>query len=182
MDDRWLVLTRVRDLRARLALNEVSGRRQTQARAQSSLEEASRRRAQYDELAAQASALLAARSDQGGADFTAAQAQELLSYAAGARLKAQEAQAPIRRARLQCERAQIAADEAAANYRRETGRQEAVYSQWRASLRTAQYLRLEREDQTRAEEQAGSSVALRLAAADYPAAHDRAGDYCAGDE
>ena len=43
MDKRWQVLTRVREVRTRQALNEVTRERRTQARAQANLEQARER-------------------------------------------------------------------------------------------------------------------------------------------
>ena len=156
MDDRWRTLIRVRDLRARLALNEVSQQRRAQARAQATLDEARRRQAHYEEQANQASALLMAQSHGGGATFSAAQAQELQSYAVGARLKVQEAAAPIHRAQVQCQRAQEAADEARAKYLHEAGRKEVAHSQWRTRLQAAQRRLLECEDEALAEARVGT--------------------------
>lgn len=162
MDDRWHVLTQVCDLRVRLALNEVSLQRQARSRAQGVLDQMLRRKAQYEEQATQVSGMLAAGSRSGDdVLFTAAQAQELLNYARGARLKAQETATPIRGAQLQWQRTQTAVDEAMARYRREAGRREGISSQWRATLKDAQRLRLEREEEVRAEEHAGVKIARR---------------------
>jgi hypothetical protein len=161
VDDQWRILTRVRDLRARLALNEVSQRRQAEARAQAGLDQALRRQAQYEQLAVQVSvSLAAALRERDGAVFSAEQAQQLLSYATGARLRAREAATPVRRAKMQCERAQAAGDEARARYWREAQRRDAVYSKWWEQMTKQQRLRLEREDEARAEERVGANVAL----------------------
>lgn len=157
MDDRWRILIRVRDLRARLALNEVAQQRRAQARAQATLDEVRRRQAGYEAQAREASAALAAPGHDGSdATFSAAQAQVLLSYATLARLKAQEAAAPIRRAQVQCQRAQEAADEARTRYRHETDRHAALYSQWRTRSQVARRRQLEREDEVLADELLGT--------------------------
>ena len=167
MDERWRILTRVRDLRTRLAMNEVVRERRAQARAQAALEEARTRKTQLEEQATWAIGLLADRSCvPGEAVYGATQAQQLLDFAAGARLKAQVAAAPVRRAQLQCARAEEAVAEASAKYRREAGRKEAVESQWQEKLRVARSLQVEREDAARAEERAGSHIARRLREAD----------------
>jgi hypothetical protein len=161
MDDRWQKLIRVRDLRTRVALSEVTGRRLIQARARTTLEHARNVQAQYEQEAADTSALLTSRSIEGG-EISAAHAQELLRYATGLRLKANEATAPIRRAQLQYDRARVAADEASEGYRREAGRRETIYSQWRVAERADRRLKEEREDQSGAEDRAGVA-ACRIA-------------------
>jgi hypothetical protein len=167
VNDPWRILTRVRDLRARLALNEVTQRRQVQARAQAGLDQALRRQAQYEQLAVQVSVSLAARLREGdGAVFSAEQAQQMLSYATGARVKARDAATPVRRAKMQCERAQAAADEARASYWREAQRRDAVYSRWQEEVKLQQRLRLEREDELHAEERVGANIALGRAGDD----------------
>jgi len=161
MDDPWRILTRVRDMRARLALNEVSQRRQAEARAQAGLDQALRIQAQYEEQAVQVSASLASRLREGDeAVFSAEQAQQFLSYVTGARLKAREAATPVRRAKMQCERTKAAADEARESYWREAKRQDTVNSKRREAVRTQQRLRFEREDEARAEERVGAHIAL----------------------
>jgi len=161
MDNRLHILNRVCCLRARIALNEVSQRRQVQAQAQATLEHARARQTQYEKRADQMSALLAAQSLDGTC-LSAAQAQELLNYATAARLKAQEAATPIRRAQLQLERARVAADEAGAKYRREATRLEATQLQCKDSARLALRVQAEREDQARAEERASAQAAAVL--------------------
>jgi outer membrane biogenesis lipoprotein LolB len=169
VDDRWRILTRVRDLRARLALNEVSQRRQVEARAQAGLDQALRRQAQYEQLAVQVSESLAARLREGdGAVFSAEDAQQLLGYATGARLKAREAATPVRRAKMQRDRAHAVADEARARYRREAERRDAVYFKWQEAVKIQQRLRLGREEEVHAEERVGANSALSQAGVDEP--------------
>ena len=170
MDDQWRILTRVRDMRARLALNEVSQRRRVEARAQAGLDQALRRQAQYEQLAVQVSVSLATRLREGnGAVFSAEQAQQLLSYATGARLKAREAATPVRRAKMQHDRAQAAADEARASYWREAQRRDAVFSKWQEEVKIQRRLQLEREDSVRAEERVSANIALGRAENDESA-------------
>jgi hypothetical protein len=159
MDERWRIVARVREARARLAANEAAQHRGAEARAQAALDQARRLQAHYEEVAAQASAAAAAvhASDCSEVCFTAAEAQVLLSYAVGARLKAQEAAAPIRRAQLVCQRAQAAADEAGGKSRRAAQRREAVVSHWQENLRTARRHRIEREDEALVEERSGNT-------------------------
>ena len=129
MDERWRILRRVRDLRMRLAMNEVSRERRAQARAQAALEQARTRKTRLEEQATGAIGLLAGRSCvPGEVVFDAAQAQQLLDFAASARLQARAAAAPVRQAQLQCVRAQEGVAEASAKYRREAGRKKAVES------------------------------------------------------
>jgi hypothetical protein len=169
VDDQWRILTRVRDLRARLALNEVSQRRQVEARAQAGLDQALSRQAQYEQLAVQVSESIAARLREGdGVVFSAEQAQQLLGYATGVRLKAREAATPVRRAKMQRDRAQAAADEARESYWREAQRRDTVYSKWREAVKIQQRLRLVREDEVRAEERVGAKIALGQAGDDGP--------------
>jgi hypothetical protein len=156
MDDRWRILARVRDLRARLASNEAARRRHIQARAQAALEQALRLQAHYEELAAQASA---AASPGGQGQFSAAEAQVLLSYAVGARLRAQDAMGRVRRAQLVCQHATIAADEASESYRRAATRREAVVSRWQERLRIALRKERERQDETLVEDRSGTRAA-----------------------
>jgi hypothetical protein len=161
VDDPWRILTRVRDMRARLALNEVAQRRQAEARAQAGLDQALRIQAQYEEQAVQVSASLVSALREGDAAvFSAEQAQQLLSYVSGARLKAREAATPVRRAKMQCERTKAAADEAREDYWREARRQDTVNSKWREAVRIQQRLRFEREDEAHAEERVGAYIAL----------------------
>jgi hypothetical protein len=167
MDERWRILTRVQDLRTRLAMSEVSRERRTQARAQAALEQAQTRKTRLEEQATRAIGLLADRScapDE--VVFDATQAQQLLDFAAGARLQARAAAAPVRQAQLQCIRAQEGVAEASATYRRESGRKAAVELHWREKLRTAWRLQGEREDAAYAEERAGGHSASRLREAD----------------
>ena len=169
MDDRWRILTRVRDLRARLALNEVTQRRQVEARAQAGLDQALRRQAQYEQLAMQISESLAARlRADDGVLFSAEQAQQLLGYATGLRLKAREAATPVRRAKMQRDRARAVADEARAGYRREAQRRDSVYSKWQEAVKIQQRLQLVREDEVHAEERVGAHIALGQAGVDEP--------------
>lgn len=169
MDDRWRILTRVRDLRTRLALNEVTQRRQVEARAQAGLDQALHRQAQYEQLAVQISESLAARLRAGdGAVVSAEQAQQLLGYATGARLKAREAATPVRRAKMQRDRARAVADEARASYRREAQRRDAVNSRWQEAVKLQQRVQLVREDEVRAEERVGANIALGQTGVDVP--------------
>jgi len=160
MDDKWRILTRVRDVRTRLALSEVMRERKTQARAQANLEQARRRKALLEEQALQSSRLVAAVAEEmGESAFSASQAQEILDFVAGARLQARQATVPIRRAQLQCDRAQEAVDQASASYRHEAARKETVSSHWQKMLRAARRLRLEREDAGGAEDRVGFFIA-----------------------
>ena len=160
MDERWRILTRVRELRARLASNEAARRRQVQARAQAALDQAIRVQAHYQELALQASAA-ASLYDSGEARCSAAEAQVLLSYAVGARLKAQEAMGPVRRAQLVCQHAQTAAVEATETYRRAENRRETVVSCWQERARAALRLERERQDEALVEDRSGNPVVTR---------------------
>jgi hypothetical protein len=170
MHDQWRILTRVRDWRARLALNEVLQRRQVEARARAGLDQALRRQAQYEQLAVQVSESVAARLQEGDrAVFSAAQVQQLLVYAAGARLRAREAATLVRRAKMQRDRAKVAADEARASYWSEARRRDAVYSKWQEEMKILRRLQLEREDEARAEERVGANIAHGRVENDEPA-------------
>jgi hypothetical protein len=148
VDDKWRILTRVRDIRARVAQNEVMRERKSQARAQAALEQARQRKALLEEQAVEASRQVAAVAGEGGeSTFDAVRAQEILDFVAGARLQAHQANTPIRRAQLLCDRAQETVDRVSANYRREVGRKETVDSHWQEILRTARRRHLEREDE-----------------------------------
>jgi len=164
MDERWRILTRIREVRARLALNEVTNQRRSQARAQANLEQARKVKAQLEEQAERGVRLLAFRAQQarpGEETFDAAQAQGILNFVAASRLQAQQAAAPVRRAQMQCDRAQAAVEEASSKYRQEAVRQEAVDSRWQTMVRTARRLQLEREDETCIEERNGALIARR---------------------
>jgi len=151
----------------RLAMNEVSRERRAQARAQAALEQARTRKTQLEEQATGAIGVLADRSCvPGEVVFDATQAQQLLDFAASARLKARAAAAPVRQAQLQCVRAQEGVAEASAKYRREAGRKKAVESQWAQKLRDARRLQVEHEDAAYAEERTGRHRARRLREAD----------------
>ena len=158
MNDRWRIVARVRDLRARLASNEAAQHRQAQARPEATLEQTRRLQAHYERLAAQASSLAGSLHDvdRGEARFSASEAQILLAYAVAARRRAQEAMVPIRRAQLSCQRARAAADEAAEKCRRALVRREAVDSQWRESARAAERSKLERADEALAEDRSSN--------------------------
>jgi hypothetical protein len=161
MDERWRTLLRVRELRVRLALNEFSYLRQAQSLAYAGLEEARHRRAQLEVQAAQVSA---ASMDQQGKDtFGAAQAQAMLDFAVGTRLRAQAAAAPVRRAQLKYDRAQEATQEARTQYRHQAERRYVVEERWKKQLRAEHIALLEREDAARAEEREGGHIARRLA-------------------
>ena len=173
MNEIWRILSRVRDVRTRLALNEVRRERQVQARARAQLEQARSRKAQLEEQAARASRLVAAIVEEAGTPvFNAAQAQQILDYVAGARLQARQATAPIRRAQLQCDRAQEAVNEANAKYRREASGKETVNSEWQKALQAAERLRFEREDTNCAEDRAGIATARRARGPADPAGGD----------
>jgi hypothetical protein len=173
MDECWRVLARIRDLRARLAQQEVLRQRQIQARARAVLQEAQHSQERYEQQSSQARALLAARVDPGSdTTVSAAEAQQLLSHVLGTRLRAQEAKTPIRRAELQCQRAREAVDEAGAQHRREVERREAVQSQWRSRVKVARRRAIEREDQTVSDEWVGSNRVLRLTSSDGHDADD----------
>jgi hypothetical protein len=162
MDERWRILARVRDLRARLASNEAARRHQIQARAQAALEQALRLQAHYEVLAEQASAAASlCAPDSGEARFSAAEAQVLLSYAVGVRLRAQDAMGPVRRAQLVCQHAQAAAEEARENHRRAANRREAVISRWQERLRAALRWERERQDEMLVEDRSSNAHALR---------------------
>jgi hypothetical protein len=162
MDERWRILTRVRELRARLASTEAARRRQVQARAQAALDQAIRVQAHYQELALQASAAASLyATDSGEARRSAAEAQVLLSYAIGARLKAQEAMGPVRRAQLVCQHAQAAAQEATETYRRAENRRETVVSRWQERARAALRLERERQDEAVIEDLSSNAAATR---------------------
>lgn len=165
MDERWRILTRIRAVRARLALNEVTRERRVRARAQANLEQARDVKARYEEQAAQGVQLLASQSQQaqaGQGTFDAAQAQDILNFVTASRLRAQQAAVPVRRAQIQCDRAQTAVDAASSKYRQEAARKEAVDSRWQTLVRTARRQRLEREDASCAEDLSGASVARGL--------------------
>ena len=157
MDDKWRILTRVRDVRARLALNELMQERKLRARAQATLQQVLDRKAQLEHQSEQASRVAAAVVSETG--FNAAQVQDILDYAAGARVQARQTTIPMRRAQLQCDRAQEAVDKAGANYRQEAARQETVNSHWQKLVRASQRLRMERDDANVVEERAGFAVA-----------------------
>jgi hypothetical protein len=159
VDEKWRVLTRVRDVRARLALDELARQRGLRARAQATLDQARQRKALLEAEAAQASRMVSgAAGESGQATFEAARAQEILSFAAGALAQARLETAPIRRAQLQCDRTQEAVDQAGAKARREAQRREAVNSHWQKLSRAARRARLEHEDENGAEDHVGFSL------------------------
>ena len=167
MDERWRILTRVRDIRTRVALYAVMRERRAQARAQATLQQALQRQAELEEQATWAAGLLAERSGATGeAVYAARQAQELLDFVATVRVKAREAAAPVRRAQLQYAHTQEGVAELSAKYWHEAGRKQAVESRWRAELRAGRRLQEEREDEAGVEERTGSHIARRLREAD----------------
>jgi hypothetical protein len=154
MIDDWRILTRVRDLRAKLAFNEASQKLQIQSRALAAFEQSRRRQAQFSEQAAHAHILSSSLYAEDGGDlsFTAAQAQDYLSCALGARLKAQEAAIATLRAQLVYQRARDAAAEVREKYRRALARRETVASHHRRSSRIALRRQVDLEDESLAEE------------------------------
>jgi hypothetical protein len=161
MNDRWHTLLRVRDLRAQLAHSELSQRRHIETQAWLDLEHARRQHAQLEERALKMSALLAARALDNGT-FNAAEAQELLRYATGNRLKAQQAATPVRRAQLQFDRAREATEAAGARFRQEARRRAAVESRREAAARSDLRRRTEVDEELRAEERASAERASAL--------------------
>jgi hypothetical protein len=169
VDDRWRTLTRVRELRAQLALNEVTQRRHVEARAQAGLDQALRLQAQYEHLAVQITeSLSVGLRECDEAVFSAEQAQQLLGYATAARLEAREAATPVRRAKMQRDRARAAADEARVGYRREAQRRDTVYSKWQEAVQIQRRRLLVREDEMCAEERVGAHIALGQDGVDEP--------------
>jgi hypothetical protein len=160
VDDRWRVLTRVRDVRARLALDEVVRQRKLRARAQATLDQARQRKELLEAQAAQASRMVAGVAGEGGnSTFDAARIQMLLDFAAGTLAQARQETAPIRRAQWQCDRTQEAVDQASAKSRHEAQRRETVNSHWQKLSRAARRSRLEREDENCADDHVGFSIA-----------------------
>jgi hypothetical protein len=157
VDSRWQILTRLRELRARVASNEALQRRRASTRAQVALDHARQLQASYEAQATEASALASMCDPKRGHQMhlSAWQAQQLLSYAAGARSKVLQSAAPIRRAQLVCERTAVAADEAGRAARRASARRESVFSALRAKQRSAQRRQLEREHEALVDERWG---------------------------
>ena len=167
MDERWRMLTRIREVRTQLALHEAMRARRAQRRAQAALDQARTRQTQFNEQAERVVGTLAERAGTPDeAVYEARQAQELLGFAAALRSRAREAAVLVRRAQLQCTRVQETVAQANAKYRREVGRQDAVQSQWQQKLRTARRQQLGREEAARIEERTGSHIARRLREAD----------------
>jgi hypothetical protein len=161
------MLTRIREVRTQLALNEAMRARRAHGRAQAVLEEARARQTQLKEQAERTVGALAERAGTTDeAVYEARQAQELLGFAAALRSKAHEAGVLVRRAQLQCTRVQEAVAEANAKYRREAGRQDAVQSQWQQRFRALRRQQLGREEAARIEELTGSRIARELREAD----------------
>jgi hypothetical protein len=157
--DKWRILTRVRDIRVRAALNDVTQERRAQARAAEALEQARQHKAQLEDTVLRARRLLTPQSDEDGQPvFNAVQAQDILGFMAGTRVRAVEAGTAIRRAQLQCARAQESVDQASARYRREASRKEAVASHWQKLSRAARRVSLDREDASAAEDRAGIAI------------------------
>jgi hypothetical protein len=160
VDDRWSILARVRDVRARAALNKLMQERQARARAQAKLQQVMERRMQLEKQAKEASLLVAAATLEAGAEeLTAAQIQAILDFADGARVQARQMTIPIQRAQLQYDRTREAVDRASMKYRQEAARKETVHSHWDKMLQASRRLRLERADTNVSEERAGFSVA-----------------------
>jgi hypothetical protein len=167
VDERWRMLTRIRQVRAQLALNEAMRARSSQRRAQAALEQARTRQTQLREQAERAVGTLAEGTDTPGeAFYEAGQAQQLLGFVAALRSRAQEAAVQVRRAQTQCARAQETVSGANTKYRREAGRRDAVQTQWQERLRAARRQELGREEATRLDERNGSRIAQRLREAD----------------
>jgi hypothetical protein len=149
MDDRWQSLLRVYELRVRQASSETAYRRQVQTRAQATLRETHRLKEGYDDLAIRTSAAVALQlQDPTALSSSGLDAQMLLSYAAGVRIKVQEATASIHRADLICKQAKLAVDEARKKYYQAAARREKVHTHVQASLRAALLRRSTRHEET----------------------------------
>ena len=160
MDERWRILTRVRDVHTRVALNKLMQERQAQARAQANLHQAQERKSRLEMQALEASLMVAAAAAGDGAPvFSAAQIQGTLDFAAGARAQARQMTIPIQRAQLQLDRTSQAVDQASQKYRQEAARKETIESEWRKMLQSSRRQRLEREDANVTDERAGFAVA-----------------------
>lgn len=161
---------RVRELRARLAQHEALRTRQALARAEGMVVEVHRRKEAHEQLAEQAAAMASGTVDDSGARVLAGEAHRLLEFAMGARFKAREGVALIRRAELVRERAQEEAEVSGDEYRRLALRRETVSLQSRHRQRAMFVRQREREEETRSEEHATHAVALRLGnqSSNYP--------------
>jgi len=162
-------LTRVRDLRARLALNEVrrggKWRRARQGGSRAGIAVAT----QYEQLAGASSESLAARLREGdGAVFSAEQASNCRLCHRRTSEGARGGDA-VRRAKMQRDRAQAAADEARASYWREAQRRDTVYSKWQEEVKIHRALAARARDEARAGERVGANIALGRAENDEPA-------------
>ncbi|MGH8239424.1 MAG: hypothetical protein ACREXP_20740 [Steroidobacteraceae bacterium] len=152
-------LVRVRELRERLAQNEASRLLEETAKAQAAVADARNHQELYIRQAAHASMLASGAAGQ--SEFSAADAHWLLDSAAGARVKAREAVALIRRAELVRQRAQEASDAASREYRRLALRHETVARRSQQVRREQLRRKLDREEETLIEEQATTAAALR---------------------
>jgi hypothetical protein len=151
--ERLQAMTRVRDLRARIASRAALRRRQGEASAEVALEDAHRRRLEHEEQAARAFAWSSGeQAVRAGFAFRAGDAHRVLSYVAGARVRLLEDVPAIRRAELARDHARSRADEARAEYRRELSRQQRLASQRERRRQALQQQEREREDESLVEE------------------------------
>lgn len=174
MKNELTVVLRARALRATLAQNEVTRQRQSLARAEAAVEAARQRKAAHEEQAAQAGAMLFG-SGNGAEPLLAGEMHRLLDFAAGARFKAAECVALVRRADLARARVQEDCDAAREESRRHALRHASVATTVARTQGIEQRRRLEREGESAAEDHTTRVSALRVsggADAGHGGSHD----------
>jgi hypothetical protein len=146
-------LTRLRAIRARLALAEATRLREVNDRAEAALRKVQHRRDEYLSQAERVAVWAAATPDEdGGTCLSAEHAQNLLQYTAALRQKAVEQEALIRRAESERDQTLAAAEEARAKHRHAAERQDALLAQWNRKLRADGLKRQEAEEEALGDE------------------------------
>jgi hypothetical protein len=145
-------LCRVRDLRARLAQLEVARLRQALHQAAAELAAARRQKSLHEDSIHGARRRFSEARGEVNAAFAAAEAQALVAFTAGARIRAHEAGVQARRAARANEQAEADADEAFQAYRALRLRRDAVADELARQLRKVRRMRMEREDEAMAED------------------------------
>jgi len=173
-------LVRIRELRARLAQLEAVRLRQELLRAEIAVADAKRVKANHEANIDQASGVWESPRTAGGRNaggngaatnhgpengamqvFSAAQAHERIAFVAGERIQVRHAEVQVRRAKLVQRQVEEESNDASKTYRELLLRRETLIQELKRQTRKRQLLRLERDDQSIAEDRAMSASVQR---------------------
>ena len=168
-------LVRIRELRARLAQLEAVRLRQELLRAEIAVADAKRVKANHEANIDQASGVWGLPRNAGGNGaatphgpengdaqvFSAAQAHERSAFVAGERIQVRHAEVQVRRAKLVQRHVEEESSDASKTYRELLLRRETLIKELNRQTRKRQLLRLERDDQSIAEDRAMTASVQR---------------------